>query len=246
MSDDLRELLGAYALDAVDPDERAEVERLLEIDPRARAEVAEHREVATLLAYSGAPAPPGLWDRIAASLEEPAPPPRLTLAPVSDLAEHRRRRTRWLGGGIAAAAVAAVIGILGVTVANQGAKIDDLQAALTAPSLARTATLALADPAAERVVLTSADGRRRVQVAIEPDGIGYLVAYELPPLPDDRTYQLWGVVEGRVISLGVLGNAPSVVAFAVQGQPTALVITEEVRGGVPVSEQPPALIGELT
>ena len=87
---ELDELLGAYALDAVDEDERRAVEAYLVVNPRARAEVAEHREVASLLAWSGAAAPDGLWDRIAANLDEPAPTPRGELAAVLALDPNRR------------------------------------------------------------------------------------------------------------------------------------------------------------
>ena len=41
--EDFQDLLGAYALDAVDPTERDEIERHLATCPRCRAEVAEHR-----------------------------------------------------------------------------------------------------------------------------------------------------------------------------------------------------------
>ena len=51
--DDIEELLGAYALDAVDPDERRQVEAFLQTSPRARAEVDQHREVAALFAFGG-------------------------------------------------------------------------------------------------------------------------------------------------------------------------------------------------
>ena len=66
---DMDDLLGAYALDAVDDDERRAVEDYLAANPRARAEVQEHREVATMLAWSGMDAPEGLWDRIVGSLD---------------------------------------------------------------------------------------------------------------------------------------------------------------------------------
>jgi hypothetical protein len=253
MSDDLRELLGAYALDAVDDDERRQVDQLLAIDPRARAEVAEHREVATLLSYTGAPAPAGLWDRIAASLEEPAPPPRLAIVgrdePVvlrPSAASSRRRGFGRIGVGAVAAAAAVVIGVLSVRVVDQGRRLDDFERTAGAPTLTETAAFALSDPNALKVDLTSEDGAVRVPAAVETNGLGYLVAHDLPALPDDKTYQLWGVVEGRVISLGVLGADPKVVAFSVEGELTALVITEEVRGGVPVSEQPAALSGVIT
>jgi anti-sigma factor RsiW len=77
---EIQELLGAYALDAVDPDEAQEIERHLATCPRCRAEVIEHREVAGLLGYAGSDAPAGLWDRIVESLEEP--PPAMRLGPV--------------------------------------------------------------------------------------------------------------------------------------------------------------------
>ncbi|MPY95836.1 MAG: hypothetical protein GEV08_23115, partial [Acidimicrobiia bacterium] len=84
------DLLGAFALDAVDDDERAIVEEHLAVCARCRAEVAEHREVASLLAHGGGPAPEGLWPRIADSLA--APPPELRLAPVPPSGEAPRRR----------------------------------------------------------------------------------------------------------------------------------------------------------
>jgi anti-sigma-K factor RskA len=80
---ELDDLLGAYALDAVSDEERRAVEQYLMIDPRARQEVAEHREVATMLAWSGMSAPDGLWDRIAAQIDtHDAPSPTGQLASV--------------------------------------------------------------------------------------------------------------------------------------------------------------------
>ena len=64
-STEMDELLGAYALDAVDVDEREQIEDYLEENPRARAEVAEHREVAAMMSLAGGRAPDGVWDRIA-------------------------------------------------------------------------------------------------------------------------------------------------------------------------------------
>ena len=78
----LDELLGAYALDAVSDEERRMVDEYLMVSPRARQEVSEHREVATMLAWTGMSAPDGLWERIAASLDS-AEPPRPTGALAS-------------------------------------------------------------------------------------------------------------------------------------------------------------------
>src|SRR3954447_20483332 len=59
---DLDALLGAYALDAVDDDERREIDQYLATNPRARAEVDQYQEVAAMLAFSGSPAAGGVWD----------------------------------------------------------------------------------------------------------------------------------------------------------------------------------------
>ena len=77
-----------------------------------------------------------------------------------------------------------------------------------------------------------------------PDGTGYLTS-ELPALPAGRTYQLWGVDRRNTISLGVMGRSPNVVAFQAAGHPTALAITEERAGGVPVTKNNPAAVGDL-
>ena len=79
---EIEELLGAYALDAVDREEAEQIERYLAEHADARDEVAQYRETASMLAFAGADAPSGLWHSIVASLEEE--PPRLDL-PASPL-----------------------------------------------------------------------------------------------------------------------------------------------------------------
>jgi len=62
------ELLGAYALDAVSPEEAREIELHLTECPRCRAELTAHREVAGVLGNLGGTVPAGLWERIAGEL----------------------------------------------------------------------------------------------------------------------------------------------------------------------------------
>ena len=50
--------------------------------------------------------------------------------------------------------------------------------------------------------------RRAGPVRGAPDGQGYLVKSDLPTLSSAKTYQLWGVINGQPISLGLLGQAP--------------------------------------
>jgi anti-sigma-K factor RskA len=55
---DVRDLLAAYALDALDPQQRAEVEQVLAVDDDARAEVAGFQEAAAMLGAAASEEPP--------------------------------------------------------------------------------------------------------------------------------------------------------------------------------------------
>ena len=79
---------------------------------------------------------------------------------------------------------------------------------------------AMADPDATRVVLSSEDDAQRAVAVLEPGGLGVISLRDLPDLGPDRTYQLWGVIDDEVISLGVLGHRPGVEPFTVDGDLT--------------------------
>ena len=68
---EIQELLGVYALDAVDPDTAAMVERHLGECVRCSMEVAQHHEVAGLLANSGGASPAALWAVTVTLMVEP-------------------------------------------------------------------------------------------------------------------------------------------------------------------------------
>jgi anti-sigma factor RsiW len=241
---EMDELLGAYALDAVDADEREQIEEYLEENPRARAEVTEHREVAAMMSLAGGQAPDGLWDRIAGELGPDASDgvvPQLRLVPV---AEKPKPARRWWGIALASVAAAA-IAILGVTVVHQGHRIDDLEAVTSKDSVVVGAAEAMTDPSARLTSLTTPDGATMADVVVQASGQGYLVPRTMPTLASDRTYQMWGVIGDEVISLGVLGNEPSVSAFHTDPRVKTIMVTDEVRGGVPVTEQTPVSQGDL-
>ena len=92
---------------------------------------------------------------------------------------------RSFGMGIAAmVAVAAVamIGFLGVRVADDRRRITELAGGAYADELTRSVNAALADPSARKVELVSTDGYRNAQAVVLPDGTGYLVRSNLPLL----------------------------------------------------------------
>jgi anti-sigma factor RsiW len=235
---EIEELLGAYALDAVSSHERVIVERYLATNPRARAEVLEHREVATMLAYTGASAPEGLWDKIANSLEEQAPMPGPELAKVMPMSMARRKRqpgrTMMLVVGGLAAAAALGFAVVRSTSTDNGSS-----------TLARAASEARSDRDSRLASLASESTETKIDAVVDQDGHGYLLASTLPALSSDQTYQLWGVLDGEVISLGVLGNRPEIESFSSTPELTTLVLTIEDAGGVVSSTQPAAFAGEL-
>ncbi len=254
MHDEIAELLGAYALDAVDDDERRAVEAHLPECPRCTAEVTDHREVAAMMAFSGAPAPEGVWSKIVDSLEET--PPALHLpsqqaatppepAAVDDLAARRERKQRrpiLLGAAAAALVVGLVAGVLIGGNDEQAPQSGEFAAA----SIEAVARQVLSDPSATKVVLSSPDDDEiTATAAFEPDGSGYLLGTSLPALDARETYQLWGIRDEMVVSLGVLGHSPDVVAFHLDPSTQALAITVETAGGVPVSSNPVSLIGTI-
>jgi hypothetical protein len=263
-----QELLGAYALDAVEPEERDEIEQHLAGCPRCRAEVVEHREVAGLLGYAGSDAPPGLWDRIVAALEEPppalqltrvvtdqpAPGPagegwagparaggRATVAPIG-----KGRQTIGVRAFAALAAVAALVAaVLGVEVVRLNNTTNDLNRSIGAAAIQGAYRDATSNPGARRVILRSGDGSRATVAVISPDGTAFLDPRNLPSLPANETYQLWGVIGSDKISLAVIGSTPRLVEFGAPNNVAALAVTAERAGGVVVTKQQPIVVGTV-
>jgi anti-sigma-K factor RskA len=226
---ELDALLGAYALDALDDEERAQVEAYLEANPAARDEVDEMRESAASLALApvdDATAPPELWDRIATTI---ADEPR-NVVPLR--AERRSRSAVWLGA--IAAALIAVIAIAGVAVAsNKSSNTGNLAAAFDK---------ARGEAGAREVALTGENGATLAHAVLLPDGRGYLQNDGMRPLPTDKTYQLWAVTDSTpkpiVISAGALGSDPHTIAFHTAGPVNTLGVTVEQAPGVAASQQP--------
>jgi hypothetical protein len=257
----LDDLLGAYELDALDDDERAEVAAYLERSPEARREADRlGSAVAAMAAASGddLPVPTGLWDRIRDAMHDDAdtelpplrlPPPLPAPRPAGGEAEEgqvapvvalRPKRTGiWPKVAALAAAVVLAVGI-GVTV---GRTMGDSSTGEV--SLEQLASEALADTDA-RVATLAGEGTPGVRAVVDASGRGYLLADDLPSLPPGRTYQLWGVDGEAPVSLAVLGPDPGVVAFPASAQTSTLAITEEASPGATAPSAAPLVVGRLS
>jgi anti-sigma-K factor RskA/putative zinc finger protein len=243
---DIQELLGAFALDAVDNDERDVIEVHLAGCPRCRADIEGFRETAALLAHSGERAPEGVWDRIAEALDEA--PPALDLARIAPRPAKAEPRSISLRVAAATMAVAAAITLfLGVALGrNDNGRLDRLEQLardMEKGVVQNAAFVALANPQAEQVQLASADGKPMAKLVRLPDGTGYLVPTSLGRLPAGRVYQLWAVRADAKISLGVLGASPEVTPFRMTGPVVAFAVTEEKAGGVGTTENQPLVVG---
>jgi anti-sigma-K factor RskA len=242
--DEASDLLGAYALDAVDGDEFSELETHLEACPRCRAELDSLRDVAAAMGNSVEQPPEGLWSQIAVRLperqedQEPPPMPRLMgegdspfRSPDPQVGSRPRRRTVLTTVAAIAVAAAAVAIVLGIGLVRADNKVSNLQSAQAAPSAAVTA--ALATPGHRVITLDAGTHGQQAQVVVTPSGQGYLVSSTLPALTKGRTYQLWAIEGNQPISLGLLGGSPSHAAFTMAGstRPSHLSITAEPAGG---------------
>src|SRR4051794_27694302 len=102
--EEITELLPAYALDAVDDDERAAIETYLGAHPEAHDAVNDLQLTASMLAHTGGPPPDGVWERLETIIAATPPPERIVpptlLTPPSAPAPdsvHSDRRGRGAG-----------------------------------------------------------------------------------------------------------------------------------------------------
>jgi len=248
-------MLGVYALDAIDPDERDAVDAHAADCGACQAEITRHREVAAFLAPVWTPAPDGLWDRIVEGLEETPPPlamppgPAALVAPVAPVIPIQRpsRRSRPMAAVAAMVAVAAVavVGVLGFKVIDDGRRIDSMNQQALGTEFDRTVNAALADPSAHRVNLQNADGAVGAQAVVLPDGAGFITNKSLAELPANRTYQLWALVGTSRISVGVLGPKVASAGFRAPTSAAGFAVTEENAGGVVASTNNPVVVGKF-
>lgn len=228
--EEVLDLIAAYAVDALEPDERRRAEVALATDRELRAELDEHHAVLAILATAVDPLPSTpsfqVWERITDAIDgtdEVSPP----LASVHDI-RTQQRFTKW-SAALSFAAIAMAV-LLGVSVIQ-------LQRARQTPAVDVAIQELLDDPTAVVATLTAVDdSSTEARIVLGADGVGYVYADSLPVLDPTRTYQLWAIVEDRVISAGVLGHDPDNSPFQVVGAVVGFAITEEVAGGVPVSE----------
>ncbi|MBP1162843.1 anti-sigma-K factor RskA [Rhodococcus sp. PvR044] len=235
MDDDQIDLAHAYALDALDADQRRAVEQLLATsDDNLRVEfeavVRQGRETmaATAAAYA-TPPPAHIRERLLTQIaREPRLGPGRAAAPVS-LTDRRRATPRWRLVGAAAAAVALLAG--GVFIGQQLRETTPPQPVaaqvMSAPDVRTSSTEVPGGGSATAVYSRSTDA-------------AVLMMNDVTPPASDSVYQMWLFAgTGAPVSAGMMAPdqvSPSTVAVLddLDGA-SLLAFTVEPAGG---SEQP--------
>ncbi len=253
MSADIHGLSGAYAVDALDSDERAAFEEHLAQCPECQAEVTSLREAATQLATTTETQPPAsLRSAVLVGITTirplpPLDPPAATSAPdamtaVSEPADtgdsvvvplRPRRRVPWL----LAAAAAVLVGIGGLAWSpwshNAGSQLTATEQVLRSDDAQRQ----------EKTI----DGAHATIVRSASLGQAVLIADKMPDAPTGKDYQLWLEIPGQgMVSAGLMPrDAKQPVTVLLKGDARKAIgagITVEPAGGSPKpTTQPIAL-----
>jgi len=226
--------LTAYALDSLEPAERAGVERHAVACPTCARRVEEYRSVVGALPLGLEPVtpPPAAWDAIQQGARQQQPrPKRATLA----------RSIQRLTVPVLATAVFALLAwnvVLQRELARytHGPQVDAL-----ARRPGRLVILTGAGaPGASARLLVAADG-----------GHGHLAIAGLKPLPPERAYQIWFVRSGApTVSGGTFAVDARGRAWASVEPPPSLddvrtiMVTEEPAPGSPAPTSPALVVAE--
>lgn len=235
--DELRDLLPAYALGAVTPDEAARVEALLLDCPEGAAELPEYAALLGDLALTVEPVrpPAALFDQIMTAASAPAPfaaatqTPvlRLPVAPVQAAKPSASSRRGFPVRITLIAAAAAALLIL-----SNAYWLGQLGSLRTERDRLDAVLSALDSGSAQRISLLSAENVVYARVIYDPaSGSAVLFSEALPPLPADRTYQLWLLNDADVTSVGIFGGEADGVA---QVLPPSLVIPQSATFAISV------------
>jgi anti-sigma-K factor RskA len=234
--DEAFELLAPLALDALDTDVRAVVENHVESCPECQRELDGLREVSTALGNAVEAPPEELWAKIAGQLydvprdDDTALPPLLAAYPVGEGRRVRRvvRRARVVVATTLLAAAAAIL-VLALNLSSESDHVANLQQALGSSAVHQ----ALATPGHRLVTLSDSEDRVLATFVVLRDGTGYLVHSKMSALTAGKTYQLWGFVDGKPVSIGIIGSTPHRAAFTLASspRPTSFAVTVEPAGG---------------
>lgn len=223
MTPDLHHLAAAYALDALDADERAAFEAHYPTCEICSAEVVDYRATAAELAVGHVAPSAELRDRVLAEISQTRQlPPRVSDNVVS--LDARRRRTSAIVVAVAAALVL-IAGVVGFGLGNRGSSstADDIVALLAQPDVAVRMLEGDAVQGSVSVAWSDANGMLAVLGSELADpGNGLVYALWLLDDAGATPSLLFSPDDGAVRTIGML-----------PGDPSGWGVTIEPQGGSP-------------
>ncbi|MGZ4484746.1 MAG: anti-sigma factor [Mycobacteriaceae bacterium] len=222
MSIDLHTLSGAYAIDALSPEEADEFEKHLAECQACRDEVRELQQAAATMGASEATAPPArLKARVLAAADRtPQQPPRV----VAQAGTPRR----WAPRLLAAAAAVVLVVAAGIGIATQ---LHHETA-----HLAAGVTQVFDQPDAHKATVRTSNSGKLTVATSKRLGEMAVDTASLRPLDTGHVYQLWSVTgRNTMASLGVVKDLARGRAMPIPGPGVKVAITVEPAGG---SSQP--------
>ena len=184
-------LIGAYAVDAVTPEEREAVEAYLRDHPEARDEVRSLQEAAATLPAPELTPPAHVRSELLAQVARtrPLPPVVPVAAERAETPHAARRAILWLG----AAAAAIVIAVAGVRIASDDA--GSMPAPVAEVMHADDARESVIDMGEHKITVTRSMGMDKAVVTSTTMGRA----------PDGMAYQMWVKdSSGKLVSGGLL------------------------------------------
>ena len=224
---DTHDLTAAYALHALDAEEREAYEEHLAQCARCRDELAQLQESAAALAWA---------------VEAPAPPPALRARILAEATAGRdnvvplplRARRVWQAAAAVAACAAVGLGIWAATLHNS----------LGTARAHESALQIVADPASHTVAVQGGRG----MVAVGRNGVGVLVVDRLPVAPDGKTYEAWVIPRGgKPVRAGTFDGGDGMTMVRLQmpvPKGATVAATVERDGGVDAPTTKPFLSAE--
>lgn len=236
-------MTGAYALDALDPEEHEAVRRHLAECPSCAQEVLEFSETVVRLGLAVAVTPTaalrtGVLERIATVRQEP-PATRAVRAPRG-----RRGLRRWSHWALAAC-LAGAVGLGGVAAWQHGLAEDARQETTRARQANDAVAEVLAAPDA-RVSTSRLEGGAvgTVVVSASLDRAVFAASGMAPP-PAGKVYQLWYDDEGTMRSAGLMDPGATAEATLLDGpvdRASGVGVTVEPAGGSPSPTSAPVAV----
>jgi anti-sigma factor RsiW len=188
----LHDYTAAYALDALDREEKARYEEHLATCEQCREQLAQLGGAAGALAFA---------------VESPAPPAALR-SRILDAARAERPnvkplRPRWIPATFAVAAVAAVAAIgLGIWAVSLSRSLDNERSAR------QRLEQVLTTPTASVVRVS---GRHSGTLLVAPSGNATLIVSQLPEAPNGRIYEAWVIKDNEPVRAGTFPGGGNTV-----------------------------------